>query len=449
MKKLFLLLTISLPAFTVMAQSIESIKTELAIQKYAEAKTDVDKAFGNAKFTSKPEAHILKATVYAGLAMADANKNTPTGEQLTNEAAAAFGKYKEMDPSMALLTDLIYSNGPVNIYSSFYSMGYDDYAAKKWENGFIKLKKAVEYSDLLIDKKVLTIALDTNVLVLAAITAENSGHKDDAAAYYTRLADNKIKGDGFESVYRFLVAYNFGKKDMAGFEKYKGLGAELYPQSEYFKFDKIDFAVGLVENFSDKVKALEEVLAKDPNSFKANQILGEIIYDTLNSTHEGAVQPANAAELEAKMIVAFNKSAGAKPDYENPYIYLADHFINKAASIGVLRDNHIKDMKAKLKPGTKSSPEDIAKRDLLEKQYGDAMESAREPYEKAAAIFAVKPHNTDKKQDTRDKQQYKKACSYLSEIYEYKKSQAKNNPKDVAKYEAEVKKWNDMYDSIK
>ena len=49
----------------------------------------------------------------------------------------------------------------------------------------------------------------------------------------------------------------------------------------------------------------------------------------------------------------------------------------------------------------------------------------------------------------RDKQQYKKAASYLADIYANKKVNAKGKPADQAKYAAEEKKWNDVYDSIK
>ncbi|MEQ1677065.1 MAG: hypothetical protein ABL876_10205, partial [Chitinophagaceae bacterium] len=196
MKKLFFLLTISLSAAVASAQNYESIKTLLALQKYDQAKTDFDKAISNAKFAGKAEAYILKATIYSALATSDANKNTPTGEQLTNDAATAFYKYREMEPDMNQVTDPIYQNGPINIYSSYYSLGYNDYTDKKWAAGFAKLKKAVEFSDMLIAKKVLTISLDTNVLILAGITAENSGNKDEAAKIYIRLADNKVAGDG-------------------------------------------------------------------------------------------------------------------------------------------------------------------------------------------------------------------------------------------------------------
>jgi hypothetical protein len=221
MKKLFLLITAGLLVVGVNAQSYESIKNMLAINQFKKAKEDFDKAFPNAKFASKPEAYILKTTIYAALSMDDATKNTAAGDELTNEADAAFRKYREMDPQMPLISDLIYQNGPINLYSSYYSSGYHDYQVKKWPSSFEKLKKAVEMSDLLISRKMLNVAVDTNVLILAGIAAENSGNKDEAVKYYGRLADNKITGDGFESVYRFLVSYYFGKKDMASFEKYK------------------------------------------------------------------------------------------------------------------------------------------------------------------------------------------------------------------------------------
>jgi len=449
MKSLFLLLTLSLSAFFATAQNYDNIKTIMMLNQLDKAKADFDKAFTNAKFAGKPEAYIMKTAIYAGLAMSDAKKNTPESEQLTAEADAAFSKYKEMDPTMALISDPTYQNGPINLYSSYYTAGYNEYSAKKWQTSLVKLKKAIEYSDLLILKKILSSPVDTNVLILAAITAENSGNKEDAASYYTRLADAKIGGDGFEGVYRFLVSYSFAKKDMSAFEKYKALGKELFPKSEYFNYDKIDFAVGLMTNFNDKLKSLEEVLATDPDNYKANQVLGEIIYDTLNPKEDAPQDPLpNAAELEKKMKEAFEKSAKAKPETaEIPYLYMGDHFINKASKVNDRREAHSKDMKARTKPGAMSSKEDIAKRDALDKEYGETLEQAREPYEKVAAIFANKVKQ-ENELEMRDKQQYKKAVSYLADIFAFKRAMAKGKPADQAKYSAEEKKWTDAYDAI-
>jgi hypothetical protein len=444
MKKFLLIISVCLAGFVADAQTYESIKTQVMLTQYKKAKEDLDKAMGTARFTSKPEAYILKSTVYATLSMDEGTKNTAAGDQLTDEGDAAFNKFKEMDPSMSLVSDLVYQNGPVNLYSSYYSSGYNDYTLKKWDAAFAKLKKAVAYSDLLIEKKILTATTDTNVLILAGITAEKSNHKDDAAGFYSRLADKKITGDGFESVYRFLVSHYFGKKDYQSFEKYKSLGKELFPGSEFFFFDKIDFAVGLETTLTGKVKAVEEVLATDPNNFKANEWMGEIIYRAFYPQKDDVPEPFDTAAMESKMIAAFNKAGAAQPDSIDAYLYLGDHFFNKSEKLNELRAAHVADMKKRTKPGTMASKEDIAKRDLLDKQYGEAKETERIPYEKGAAIFAARTNLS-----IREKAQYRLLAGKIADIYTYKKIQAKGKPADMAKYEAEEKKWNERYESIK
>lgn len=435
---------------TIWGQNYDPIKTLVMLNQLEKAKTDLDKSFTNPKFTAKPEAFILKTAIYASLSVSDGKKDSPTGLQLLEDADAAFTKYKEMDPSMALATEQIYQNGIINLYSNYYSFGFTDYNAKSYEKALAKLKKAMVYSDLLIKQKVLNTTLDTNVLILAAITAETGGFKDDAATCYIKLADAKVGGEGYEGVYRYLVTYYFGKKNMEAFEKYKKLGKEVYPKSDYFDFDKVDFAVGLVNTFQEKLAAIDEVLATDATNFKANQVLGEIIYDTLNPRdEETAVLPENFNELEKKMVEAFTRSAKAKPGSEIPFLYIGDHFINKAARVNAKRDKHAQDMKARTKPGTMASKEDVAKRDALDKEYGETMDGAREPYTAAAAIFAEKTEKGTL--EPRDKQQYKKVCGYLSDIYGFKKAMAGKNKNlvDKAKWEVEEKKWNDRYESIK
>lgn len=449
MKKLLLSLTVLLTAFLVQAQNYDNIKNLMILQQYKKAKEDVDKAWGNAKFTAKPEAYILKASIYSGLASDAATKGTPAGDQLLADAEVAFAKYKEMDPQMTLLTDPVYQNGPINIYSGLFAAGYKDYEAKKWQEGFQKFKKVVELSDMLIAKKIITVTADTNSLLLAGITAESAGLKEEAVKYYGRMADLRASGPGFDGIYRFLVNYYIGKKDMVNFEKYKALGKELYPNNEFFNYDKVDFAVGLEEDFNKRVKALEETISSDATNYKAILLLGELIYDTLNSRKDGAVQPGNAEELEKKMIDAFYKAAALKPEDELPYIYAGDHYINKSIKANEAREAHVNDMRARTKPGTAASKEDVAKRDALDAAYGTALEAAREPYEKAADIFAKKPPPTTKKETDINKQQYKKVTGYLGDIYLYKKNKAKSKPADQAKFAAEEKKWNDIYDSIK
>ncbi|MGH2553697.1 MAG: hypothetical protein ACRDEB_08265 [Chitinophagaceae bacterium] len=444
MKKILLFLLVGLACFVTEAQSYESIKNTVILQQYKKAKEDLDKAMSNAKFSGKPEAFILKTTIYASLSMDETVKNTAAGDQLTEEGDAAFKKYKEMDPSMVLIDDLVYQNGPINLYSSYYTSGYNDYSTKKWDNAFTKLKKAVVFSDLLISRKLLTASVDTNVLILAGITAEKSNHKDEAAIYYSRLADYKITGDGFESVYRFLVSYYFSKKDYNTFEKYKGIGKELYPKSDFFRYDKIDFAIGLENSMAAKIKAVEEVLTTDPNNYKANEWMGEIIYRAFYPMKNDEPEAFDTAAYEIKMINAFNKAGVVQPDSIDAFLFLGDHYYNKSEKINDMRSAHVVDMQKRTKPGAMASKEDLAKRDLLDKQYGDILEAERIPYEKAAAIFASK-----KELDIREKAQYRNLSGKVADVYSFKKKMAKGKPAEVAKYEAEEKKWNEKYESIK
>ncbi|HQZ75855.1 MAG TPA: hypothetical protein PLO70_15145, partial [Chitinophagaceae bacterium] len=171
MKKIILILTTFLVATGMYAQKYDAIRNTALLQQFQKAKDDLDKAMTNEKFTSKAEAFILKAYVYASLAMDQSKKDTPEASTLLHEADAAFNKYKTMDASLALVTDQVYQNGAVNLYSGFYTLGYNDYKDKKWNEGYTLLKKAMEYSDLLIDKKLISSPIDTNLLILAGITA--------------------------------------------------------------------------------------------------------------------------------------------------------------------------------------------------------------------------------------------------------------------------------------
>src|SRR6185436_14439278 len=121
--KTFFLVIICFAATLVKAQTIESVKTLLLLNKFKDAKVELDKGMANPKFTSKAEAYMLKVSIYAALSLEDPVKNTAAGEQLLKDADAAFKKYKEMDPAMTLVTDPAYQNGVINIYSGYYTRG--------------------------------------------------------------------------------------------------------------------------------------------------------------------------------------------------------------------------------------------------------------------------------------------------------------------------------------
>lgn len=425
------------------AQNYNDISSKVILRQWKSAKEDLDKRWSNAKFISKPEAYILKTGIYAALANDSATAATPQGDQLLSDAETAWAKYKEMDPQYALLDDISYKDAPLYVYQALFSKGIKDYQGEKWAPAFQSFKRLADLSDLLSAKKLIGTSFDTTVYILTAYTAEQSGNKDEAMKYYAKIAEHKVAGANNEFVYRALVLQSFSRNDLAAFEKYKALGKELYPGSEYFDYDKTDFAVGLSQDFASKLKAMEEVLAKDPNDYKANVTVAQLVFDTLHPK-DGGVPPANADELETKMISSLTKAASIKPDDELVWLVMGDHFIDKADKVNDARAAHVEDMKKRTKPGTQPSKPDLTKRDELDKQYGEAFDKAREPYEKAAELLAKKQANLTGGQ----KQQYRKVAGYLGDIYNYKRAQAKAAP-DVTKFTAEAKKWNDLYDTLR
>src|SRR5689334_4646364 len=120
MKKIPLLLTML--ALTVFAHAqYDEIKNAILLNKIKDAKESLDKKWSNAKFVSKPEAYILKATIYGTLAADSANQATPQGAQYQAEAESAFKKYVEMEPSLELMKDPVYRNGPISIYTYLFN----------------------------------------------------------------------------------------------------------------------------------------------------------------------------------------------------------------------------------------------------------------------------------------------------------------------------------------
>lgn len=445
MKKVSLLFTLLIVAIFSHAQ-YDAIKNKLlygTTKFLEEAKADFDKKQSNAKFMSRPEAYLLKASVYSYLGSDSSYRADGKSAPLMQEAAAAFEKYIEMDPKGELLKDPIYRYAPINVYSDLFDQGYEFYKANKWAESFAKYKEVARYSDILGQHQLLTAPLDTNTLILAAYTAEMANLKEDAAHYYGKLADAKVSGPNYESVYRFLVTHNFQKKDMAGFEKYKTLGGQLYPESEFFTYDEVDFAVGLETDFDKKIAALDEQLKANPNNYKANLSMVELGFDALHSEREDAPKPADPKAIEQKMLVSLDKVIELKPEEELAYLIKGDHYINLSIAADKKREEHAKDMKARTKPGTAASKEDVAKRDQLDNEYMETIDKAREPYEKACEILGRKSELNGN-----DRQQYKKAAGYLGDIYQMKASRTKVKA-DATKFEALAKKWNDVYGSIK
>ncbi|MGJ7033680.1 hypothetical protein [Niabella hirudinis] len=436
MKKTTLFASILLMGSATFAQKYDPIKGALLTNNMAEAHKLFNKESASEKFFSKPEGYIIKSYILAFDAQdsakaADAEKNREAGLE-------AFNKYKEMDPSMKDLDT--YKNAPYQLYASYFNSGVSDINAKKYEEAYAKFKNVVDLSDLLISKKIyLPGPIDTNAVYYAGVLAETNKHMEDAVKYNTRLADLKITGNNFEQVYQSLVRYYAGKNDDANFEKYRKLGKELYPQSEFFNYNKLDFAIGGSTNFDEKVAALEKIITASPDDYKANLTLGEAIFERLNRAKEGETKPANAAELETKMLTALKKAESLNAAELQPVLLMGDHFMNKASEKEEVMRNAEKEMDKK---GAKATAADKQAYADAKKAYIAEYAVAAESFEKAADVLG-KLQQLDNVQ----KRQYKVIAGNLAQYYFVIGEGATGANK--TKYSALEKKYDALYKSMK
>ncbi len=433
-------------------QRYENIKTQIMLQQYAKAKEDLDKNWSNAKFTAKPEAYILKATLLAQLGN---TKGGDTAVQMMDEAETLYNEYLQKDPEKSLIKDPAYSNTPITLYSSFFNRGIGFYNDKDYKSSLKTFEKVNKWSEFLNTNGIAEIPLDTNAILLAGASAQATGENEEQAfMYYKKLADSKVAGKDNEFLYRYLARKSFDLEKMDDFAKYMALGKDLFPDEEFYTYNEEDFIFSL-EDPKEKARRIEDMLEKKPNNLKVQLAYGEILFEELNPKNTDAPLPDNSAEIEAKMVKAFNKASEIDPSSPIGIMNLANHFMNKsirannevAALQKMMRDkqkvNTPEQVKGKPAPKVPPpDPEDVEKRKELQANYEEILKDALGYYVKAVDIYEkmAEPQSVDK-------QNWRNAVSNLIDINRELKNAAIRDKiaADEKKYDAEEKKYMAMY----
>jgi len=368
-----------------------------------------------------------------------------------------------MEPDLKLLSDknAPYTNTPAILYGGYFNSGYAKYGSKQWEGAFKDFETVVTLSDFLMAHKLIDMKLDTNGLLLAGASAQSLKKEDEAAKYFSRLAEAKVGGKENEFLYQFLAGYHIQKGDIDGFNKYLGLGKEAFPGSKNFDYDDVDYIIQ-IEDEKVKNSLIEKKLAADPNNYKLQSVIGEAIFDQLNGKDSVKANPANYNDLEQKMVTAFVKASELKAGNGFPLSNLGNHFMNKSIKVSKEQEDfrtYIREKRqaaapaaaTKPKPGAKpvaakapaDDPADAAKREELKKKYFDAITSSGLYFQKAVDIYSkiATPSNIEK-------QQYRNAVSYLIDINRELKDNSKGKPAEYDKFEKEEKKWTAEYSKL-
>ena len=374
---------------------------------------------------------------------AEAYTKPKSGGQLSKQADKLLINYHKTNPPANQPDSTQYYKGILNKFSSLYGQARASYEKKQYRNALENSKKARPYAETLRNLNLLPADTVSALLYLGGSSADRLGQTSEAAAWYQAIAENHSSGAALEEIYYFLVTHNFIKQDYAAFDRYLALGAKLYPDSYQFKFDRVDFAEGLINSFAAKLQALEGLQKQMPGNFKVNQHIGELIYKEL---HESSSKNATLYNtLETKMLYAYTMAAKAATNNAKPFICIANHWYSKAGELQEAMDQ----FKDSLANRPDSSPADQAALVAMEINHAETLENARYPFELAAALL-MQPDSTRTPYETYQNQQaLKKLAFKLLYIYTHKAGRTNPGSELEAEFLCERQHWLAVYTAIK
>ena len=452
MKKLLLLAMVAISSVMAHAQDVKKVQTVYLLKKIEDAKTEVDKIMADPKQNGKAEAFYWKAKVYAAIYKDTANlsKKYPTAKA---DADVAFKKYMELDPAFAVVK-ASGAEGFFDMYATSYSTGVKLFNEKKWEDAATNFKVTVEYSDLIFKNKWANsnVAFDTVSILYLGYSYQNAQKVNDAAIYYGRLADNKVGGENYLDIYKYLVNHYTAVKNEDQFKKYLAIGKELYPKYawEEYEIDYVDQNYSLAQktDLYDKedaagtmseMKYLQygDIFINAKNKDKSLDSLAHVKY-TLKAAD---AYKKGFAKNSQNAIAAFNVGViyyNVYGDYDDKYAaniramqaLNADRPVEKDPKKKAAADAQLK---AKVDPIKATNVE-------LEKPLTENLDLSVQWLEKCYTILKDKATRS-----ATEKSIINKSVDFLANLYDYKRNKVRG--KDAKAYDAFEAKYKE-YDGL-
>lgn len=382
------------------AQDIDAIKDLMAKQQWDKAKEAIDKFAANEKNSKKWETWYFKAHIYNNLSKDEKLKSLVTNPK--QEAFNAYKKYLETDPKM--IQGLMEQNVLLfDLYNSYFDEAAKSFDKKDFDNAYTHFKNALMIEEFVVSKDFSYSGFtfppfDTALIQNIAVSAMNAKKEEEAVGWYQKIADKKIAGEDYKSIYEYLVQYYDKKKDMTNREKYLVVGRELYPNNDFW----VEIELNEVDP-KDKLKLFskyEELNAKYPGRYLMHYNYSVELY---NYTYTGDTKPANYAEMQAKLESVLKKTIELNPTPEANLLMSRHYYM-------VIYD--LQDAQ-KLIRGTK--PEDLKKRNDIKtqmlKKADEMIPYAQHAYDSYNAKTSLRPI---------EKGNFKIAADYLASAYELK-----------------------------
>jgi len=433
MKNIFLTALLAVSAFMVQAQRLDKPKDLLAKNKFVEANTELEKFLAVEKNKNNSEAYLVKSKIMLGIAsQPDLKASVPDAR---DQAFEAIKKYLEIEQTKdeksrnVLIT--LENWGPlIDIYTGYNKDAASYYNAGNFNDALKNFESALSVFDLISEKKVVDITLDTTTTLYAGISAEKANKPDEAAKHYAKIAEAKAQGEGFVEIYKWLADYYRRKDDIATASKFSQLGREVYPEDSFWSGFELEMLreQGTKEQLFEKY---EQVIKENPDNhiyyFNYGVELYQAAYD-----EDITKRPANSKELIEKARTYLNKALAIKPDYPNVHMVLGQIAYNE----GVDLNNENKAIRPP--QGGRLTAEQSAKKEELRKGVIAKFNEAIPYFKKVDELL-----DSQGKLKMEEKETLKGALDLLIIATEEKVAQLeqKRNAAEVKKNTAEVKQY--------
>jgi tetratricopeptide (TPR) repeat protein len=378
MRKSIFTALFALAAFAMHAQTVEDVYKALDKKNMDKAKESVDKLTADPNSKSA-DAWFAKAQVYNNLAVDDKYKTAVPDAY--EQAFEAFRKAYEIDPNNKRMLLELYKSGFV-AYEGVANKAAASYQANNLDVAFDSYKRALDYGAWLNSKNLSyngysVPKLDTGMIFMTGYIAMKQDKKDDAAIYFSRLANAKVNSEpDYVIPYQFLTYTAKSKKDEENFKKYDALGRQLYPKDPYFVTINLDHAREN-NNFPELFNAYDQLIVLQPDSLNNNISYASEMFGYLYKSSD--TRPADFDAVAGRIETNLKRTLDANYETLNSNLILAQLYYNQGVDMATEADK-IRSTK----------PEDIKKKNEWKTKAISKYDQAIPYSEKVAAELEAK-----------------------------------------------------------
>jgi len=330
-----LLISITLFCTNIFSQNLDSIKVLWHKNELARAKESIDDYLLHNEQSS--DAWLTKAGIYN-----DISKN-PTYQSLFPDCLTeAFNCVKSaiasnensskiiLQKSNFKLLNEIYDGFTINGIG-YFNAGIENQEKSNFEKSFDLFKKAEAVAYFNNTLKSTVYILDTNNLYYLTMSAIYAEKENDAGYYSRKVVDNNITSTvvhkDFQVIYQWLVYFLRSEKRVDLLLKYSSIANKLYPNSDYFDLNYIDWLHQSKEY--SKTFAIWKDLFERGFDTKANRY--SYLFDLFKFVYENKSVTTNQFPNSEMLLNELSSYLAKYPSDDSGKLLIAKYYINEGA----------------------------------------------------------------------------------------------------------------------